>query len=52
MAEKPAEAWQSDCITRLLPLRGKDFEVALDNLRFDYGAGLSGRLRLAMPSVR
>jgi hypothetical protein len=46
MSEKPAEDWQSSCVTRLLPLRGKDFDVELDELVFDYGTGLAGRLRL------
>lgn len=38
---KPAEAWQSDCVTRVLPLRGKDFEVVVSAFMFDYGDGLS-----------
>ena len=42
---KPAEDWQSDCVTRLVPLRCKDFDIELDDLQFDYGSGLWGRLR-------
>lgn len=42
---QPAEDWQSECVTRLRPLKCKDFDVELDQLTFDYGSGLWGRLQ-------